>query len=343
MPKGEHKVRSFSSARIVALAFFVLTALIPLISNEYVFFVGQLTLIYAILALGLNILIGYAGQFAFANAALFGIGAYCYGLLAVKLGAPFGLAVLGGAVGALLVGALIAIPALRLQGVYLALVTLSFAQFTHWVLTHWDDVTYGAGGFRVPPFNFTLLGVSPRIILFSLTWFTTLVAFLCCWNVIHSRYGRAFAAVRDGETAAQSLGINLALYKGLAFGISGLLAGIAGAFHAATLNFVAPESFDLTQMVLQFTMVLLGGLGSLVGSLIGAACLMLMMEITRGARDLQELVFGGALLFLVLFQPGGIVALLQRFLPKWGEALHIEKPLMPGAKPDLHPSIERNS
>ena len=244
-------------------------------------------MIYAILALGLNILIGYAGQFAFANAALFGIGAYCYGLLVVKLGAPFGLAVLGGAVGALLVGALIAIPALRLQGVYLALVTLSFAQFTHWVLTHWDDVTYGAGGFRVPPFNFTLLGIAPPIVLFSLTWLTTLVAFLCCWNVIHSRYGRAFAAVRDGETAAQSLGINLALYKGLAFGISGLLAGIAGAFHAATLNFVAPESFDLSQMVLQFTMVLLGGLGSLVGSLIGAACLMLMMEITRGARDLQ--------------------------------------------------------
>jgi branched-chain amino acid transport system permease protein len=315
-------VGRLSSAKTVSLLFFALSGSIPLFANEYVFFVGQLTLIYAILAIGLNILIGYTGQLAFANAALFGIGAYGYGLLVVTLGLPFWLALIGGALAALLVGALIAVPALRLSGVYLALVTLSFAQFTQWVLTHWDEVTYGAGGFRVPAPDLSLLGVSPRIGLFTLIWGTALAVFVCSWNLIHSRYGRAFTAIRDGETVAQSLGINLALYKGLAFGISGLLAGVAGGFHAATINFVAPESFDLVQMVLQFTMVLLGGLGSLVGSVIGAACMMLLLEITRGARDLQEIVFGTILLFFVLFQPGGITALLNRVLPNWEEGLH---------------------
>lgn len=311
----------FSTAHLVVVIFFALLALVPMIGNEYFFFVAQIMLIYAILGLGLNILIGYAGQLAFANAALFGIGAYVTGLLVVRAGVPYPLAILCGAVGACGVGALIAIPALRLSGVYLALVTLCFAQFANWVLIHWDAVTYGAGGFRVPTMEFGF-GIPAKIGLFYLIWASVIGAFVLSWNLIHSRFGRAFAAIRDGETAAQSLGINLAWYKGLAFGLAGLLAGLAGGFHAATLSFVAPESFDLVQMVLQFTMVLLGGLGSLVGSLMGAAGLIILIEVTRGARGLQEVVFGGVLLFLVLFQPGGLAALFRRWIPGWREDLH---------------------
>jgi branched-chain amino acid transport system permease protein len=314
-------VARISSAHLVVLVFFALLSVVPLIGNPYLFFIGQMMLIYAILALGLNLLIGYAGQLAFANAALFGIGAYVTGLLVVRAGVVFPLAIPCGALGACAVGALIAIPALRLSGVYLALVTLCFAQFTNWVLIHWDAVTYGAGGFRVRGMEFAF-GIPPDVGLFYLIWASTIAAFVLCWNLVHSRIGRAFAAIRDGELAAQSLGINLAWYKGLAFGLSGLLAGLAGGLHAATLSFVAPESFDLVQMVLQFAMVLLGGLGSVVGSVIGAAGLIFLMEITRGARHLQEIVFGAVLLFFVVFQPRGLTALLRKWLPGWRENLH---------------------
>jgi branched-chain amino acid transport system permease protein len=243
-------------------------------------------------------------------------------LLVTGAGVPYLLAILCGAIGACAVGALIAIPALRLSGVYLALVTLCFAQFANWVLLHWDAVTYGAGGFRVPTMQFGF-GITAKFGLFYLIWATAVGVFVLCWNLIHSRFGRAFAAIRDGEISAQALGINVARYKGLAFGLSGLLAGLAGGFHAATLSFVAPESFDLVQMVLQFTMVLLGGLGSLVGSIIGAAGLILLLEVTRGARGLQEVVFGSVLLSLVLFQPGGLAALFRRWIPGWREDLHV--------------------
>src|SRR5499427_7925062 len=139
--------------------FFGALLLLPAVANQYTLFVGNLVLLYIILALGLNILVGFAGLLAFANAAIYGIGAYGTALLQVHLGWPFWAAAPVGALLAMLIGTILAFPALRLSGIFLALATLAFAQATQWVLWHWEAMTFGAGGFRAPPPDFAWIGI----------------------------------------------------------------------------------------------------------------------------------------------------------------------------------------
>ena len=285
--------------RNVLVALLAAAMLVPPFANPYYLFVGNLILIYVLLAIGLNILVGYAGQLAFANAAMFGIGAYGTGLLQVQLGLPFWLAFPGGALIATAVGTAIALPALRLSGLYLALSTLAFAQFTQWVFLHWERVTFGAGGFKTPALSFAPLPVDKPTGLYYLSLILVVGLYLFARNLVASRLGRAFVAVRDGEVAAESLGIDLLRYKALAFGLSGFYAGIAGGLYSAMLNFVAPEGFDLFQMVLQKAMIVVGGLGSVVGSVLGAGIIIALLEALREVKGLQELVFGGLLVGFV--------------------------------------------
>jgi len=143
---------------VFGLALAVL-ALLPAVANPYLVYVAGIALLYVILAVGLNLLLGYAGQFAFANAALFGIGAYATGLAQLRFGLPFWIALPAGAVFTTLAGLVVALPALRLSGLYLALATMAFAQFTQWVLLNWESVTLGAGGFKLPPPRFGIPGL----------------------------------------------------------------------------------------------------------------------------------------------------------------------------------------
>lgn len=297
-------------------------ALLPAVANQYTLFVGNLLMLYVILALGLNLLVGFAGQLAFANAAMYGIGAYGAGLLRVKLGLPYWVAAPSGAVLAMAIGTLLAVPALRLRGIYLALATLAFAQATQWVLWHWESVTFGAGGFPVPEPDFSPLPLTPDYGIYYLTWVVTVGLLLFAWHGMRSRIGRAFVAMRDGEIAAESLGIDLLKYKALAFALSGFYAGAAGALYSAVLNYVSPEGFDLFQMILHKAMVVVGGLGSITGSVLGAALLVYLLEVLRQFKATQEIVFGALLLGFVLFQPRGLVAFLKRWLPGWEEPLH---------------------
>jgi branched-chain amino acid transport system permease protein len=296
-------------------------ALLPLVANVYQLFIGNLMMLYVILAVGLNLLIGYAGQLAFANAAMYGIGAYGTGLLIVKAGWPFWLAAPGGALIAMAIGTLMAFPALRLSGIYLAMVTLAFAQFTQWVMLHWQGLTFGAGGFAVPEVRFG--PVSPDHGIYYLTWLVAIARVWLAWNIVRSRLGRAFTAMRDGEVAAQALGVDLLRYKVMAFALSGFYAGTAGALYCAVLKFVSPESFDLFQMVLHKAMVVVGGIGSVVGSVLGASLLVFLIEVLREFKGTQEIVFGSLLLAFMLFQPNGLVALLKRWVPGWVEPLHL--------------------
>src|SRR5580698_2039052 len=157
------------SRQFLALLFAAL-AIVPWVANPYILYIANLALLYIILAVGLNILVGYAGQFALANAAMFGIGAYGTGLLQVKLGVPYLLAAPCGAILAMLLGTVMAFPALRLSGVYLGLSTLSFALLTQWVLLHWKSVTFGGGGFPVPQLDLGPLPVGPDLGIFYLSW-----------------------------------------------------------------------------------------------------------------------------------------------------------------------------
>lgn len=307
--------------RNVLLAGTALLAVLPMFANPYALFVSNVLMVYIMLAVGLNLLVGYAGQLAFANAAMFGIGAYGTGLLQVHFGAPYFLAAPAGALMAMSIGLLMAWPALRLSGLYLALATLAFAQFTLWVFVNWEVVTFGAGGFKVPPPSFAPLPVSSNVGMYYLSLLLTVALVVVAWNVVRSRIGRAFVAIRDGEVAAQALGIDLLRYKAIAFGMSGLYAGIAGALHSALLNYVSPEGFDLFQMVLHKAMIVVGGLGSVVGSIVGAVTLTLTLEALREFKSTQEIVFGSLLILFVVFMPNGIVGAIKPRLAGWEEPL----------------------
>ncbi|MBS0242324.1 MAG: branched-chain amino acid ABC transporter permease, partial [Proteobacteria bacterium] len=280
--------------------------------------------IFVILAVGLNLLVGYCGQLAFSQAALFGIGAYTAGLLKVHFAWGYFLSVPAAAALALLVGLAMALPALRLSGLYLALATLAFAQFTQWVLLNWEKVTFGAGGFRVarPSFGF----VSPEVGTFYVALASaTLLVFLAS-RIVRSRLGRAVIAIRDGEVAADSLGINLLHYKALAFGLSALYAGVAGGLNAMTLGYVAPETYDLFLAVLLKAMIVLGGLGSIAGSVAGAAIVLVLLEGLRAFKSAQEIVFGAVLLACVLFAPNGLAGYLSGKFASWRERYLVVDP-----------------
>ncbi|HYB40362.1 MAG TPA: branched-chain amino acid ABC transporter ATP-binding protein/permease [Candidatus Methylomirabilis sp.] len=305
---------------VLGLALAVLV-LLPAVANPYLVYVASIALLYVILAVGLNLLLGYAGQFAFANAALFGIGAYATGLGQLKLGLPFWIALPAGAVFTALAGLLVALPALRLSGLYLAMATMAFAQFTQWAMLNWESVTFGAGGFRLPPPSFSPLFASSATGVYYLTLAVTTALVAAAWNAVRSRVGRALVALRDSEVAAESLGIGLARTKTMAFAMSAFYAGTAGGLYSATLNFVAPEGFDLFQMVVHFSMVVVGGLGSVWGAVLGAGLLVGVQEALRAFKGAQEIAFGLVLMISIVFLPEGLISLLRRRVPGWDEPL----------------------
>lgn len=307
--------------RTIGLAALAAMALLPAVANQYLLFVGNTLLIYVILASGLNLLVGYAGQLAFANAAMFGIGAYGTGLTQVDFGFPFALAAPCGVVLAIACGTALAFPALRLAGLYLGLASLAFAQIAQWVFMHWEAVTFGAGGFKVPAVSFAPLPISDTKALYYLTLMLAVAVVLLAGNIVRSRLGRAFVAIRDSEVAAEAIGIDLLRYKALAFGLSGFTAGLAGALYSALLHFVAPESFDLFQMMLQKAMVVVGGFGSIAGSVIGAALLTIVLELLREVKSWQEIAFGGLLMGFVIMVPNGLADILRRHVPGWREPM----------------------
>jgi branched-chain amino acid transport system permease protein len=316
-------------ARVLALALAVLLA-VPALANPYVVYVVTIGLVYVILSVGLNLLLGCAGQFAFANAALFGIGAYATGLVELRLGVPFWLALPAGAAFTAMVGLLVALPALRLSGLYLALATMAFAQFTQWTLLNWESVTFGAGGIKLPPAPWAGGAVPSATAMYYLTLAVTAGLVAMADSVVRSRVGRAFVAIRDSEVAAEALGIDLARYKTLAFALSAFYAGVAGGLYARALGFVAPEGFDLFQMVVQFSMVVVGGLGSVWGAVLGAGLLVGLQEALRAFKGAQEIAFGLLLMTTIVFLPEGLVSLLRGRVAGWDEPLR--RPDRPGAE-----------
>ena len=169
----------------------------------------------------------------------------------------------------MLVGTTMALPALRLSGIYLAMATLGFAQFTQWVFLNWESVTYGAGGFGVPHVDFSPLSIRTEYGVYYLSWIVTLGLIIFAWNAMRSRIGRAFVAMRDGEIAGESLGVNLLRYKAMAFALSGIYAGIAGGLYGDAEHGAGNSTCSDGD---QKAMVVVGGLGSIVGSVLGATC-----------------------------------------------------------------------
>ena len=295
-------------AGLIALA---IAITFPFVTSLYQTSIMISGLIYVILALGLNVVIGLGGMLHLGYAAFYGVGAYTYALLSFHFGVSFWVALPIGAGVSAIFGILLAIPVLRLRGDYLAIVTLGFGEIIRIVLTNWEQLSMGPSGIKNiarPGF----FGLEMR-----LAAATTYMYFICLALVVftvfivyrleNSRIGRQLVAMGEDDVAARAMGVNTVRAKLTAFAIGAMWAGLAGVIFAARTTFINPGSFRVWESVLILSMVVLGGMGSIPGVVLGALILILMPEYLRGLSQYRLLIFGALLVFMMVFRPGGIV------------------------------------
>jgi branched-chain amino acid transport system permease protein len=295
---------------VAALAIIAL----PLIFND-TYWRTNLTLcaINVLLALGLDFILGYAGQLNLGHSAFYGLGAYVSTLLIVKLGVPFWGAFVVGVVFSGLAGMFLSLFAVRLRGHYLAIASLGFAVIVYQILLNWISLTQGPLGIYgiPPPPAFVVAGVqladfhNLAAFFYLVSGFTFLV-YLLLRQLVQSPIGETLTAIREDEVSAAALGINGAAWKVFAFGVGAAVGGAAGCFYASFVGTLVPDAFFVTEAFNILAMVIVGGMGTLIGPVFGAILLTLLPELLRGIGDLRLVVYGAALTFVVLFMPGGL-------------------------------------
>lgn len=282
-----------------------LLALLPILAPGYFLYTASLVAINAVIAVGLNLLVGYTGQISLGHAGFVAIGAYTAGILAVRLQLPWPLAMLGGGIVAAGFGFLVGIPALRLTGPYLTIATLGFGIAVNQVLTNWDALSGGRTGLFLP--KLTVAGV--RLRDHHIYYLYAALAALLIWaavNLVRSHIGRAFVAIRDSDIAAEVMGVNLTVYKTLAFAVSAFYAGIGGTMLAYLLGYLEPQLFTLFDSIYYFSMIVIGGLGTIPGSVLGAIVLTVLPQQLARLKQFLPLVYGATIIFVMAVEPRGL-------------------------------------
>ena len=282
--------------------------LLPYFSGTYILYLASLAGVYTIVAIGLNLLFGFTGLISIGHAAFLGTGAYTTAILLTRIPAiPFPIILILSGLLAAVLGLIVGLPALRLSGHYLAMATMGFGFVMEEIFLHWESLTKGALGITVPkvsigPIRF-VTGTSKYYLILILVFIMIFLA----KNILNSKTGRAFIAIRDHEIAAQTMGINLAWYKTISFVISAFYAGIAGSLYAILFSYINAESFHLMVSVLYLEMVIVGGIASILGSILGAIFLTVLPEILGAKYQLYQIIVQGLVLVLTLiFMPWGI-------------------------------------
>jgi len=292
-----------------ALLFSLLVVLAgSLLPGTYYVTLLNLIGIHIIIVLGLNLLMGYAGQISLGHAAFFGLGAYASGILTATYKVEPVLALAAGLLLSAGVAILVGIPALKLKGYYLAMATLGFGIIVAIALQQLDWLTGGPSGFMgIPPFSLFGWQFQSPTAGFFLVW--AMVGFLLflSLNIVDSRLGRALRAIHDSETAALAMGVDAQRLKLLIFVVSALYASLAGSLLAHTTNFIAPSSFGFMFSIKLVTMVVVGGMASIWGSFLGAAVLTVLPELLAVFHDLEVVIFGLILMVVMIFLPRGLV------------------------------------
>ncbi|VVO05540.1 Vitamin B12 import ATP-binding protein BtuD [Pseudomonas fluorescens] len=289
--------------------------------DSYSLLVFTLCALAAVVGVGLNILIGLSGQISFGHIAFYAIGAYVSALLTIA-GWPLWLAMPVTAVVTGLIGALLAIPALRVSGPYLAMITIAFAFIVHHSLIEWRDVTGGSNGLMGIPLP-KFAGLDPAILLALIAAALMIGALAFYQRLRHSGFGKAMRAVKASEIAARSLGFNPVLSKTLAFALSAALTGLAGAVLAPLLMFINPESFPFSQSILFVLAVIVGGSGTLFGPILGALLIVLVPELLSDFAEYRLLIFSALLLVVLWIAPNGLLGALAR---RWIKPTHLVPP-----------------
>ncbi len=269
--------------------------------------------INTMLAVGLNLLLGYAGQISLGHAAFFGLGAYISGILTTRFGLDpwFALVIAAVANGAL--AFVIGFPILKLKGHYLAMATLGFGIIMFIIFNETVAVTGGPSGLSgIPNIQISSLIFDNDLRNYYLIWIITLLVMLFSINLSHSRIGRALRAIADSEVAARVLGVNARVLKVQIFTVSAVISAIAGSLYAHTMTFISPASFGFNFSIELVTMVIIGGLGSIYGSFLGAAILTILPEFLRVLRDFDIIVYGLLLIIMTMYMPGGLISGLTR-------------------------------
>lgn len=264
--------------------------------NPYYLQVANLLGIYIILALGLNLITGVTGQLSFGHAAFMSIGAYTAALLTLKLHLPFVLALLAGGCMACFWGVLIGFPTLRLTGDYLGIATLGFGEIVLVVFTNMQ-ITGGAIG---------LAGI-PRYTNIFVVYLLVAITVYCMYRIQYSRFGRALLAIREDEIAAAAMGINTTLYKVQAFAIGAFFAGLGGGLYAHLLQYLNPNDFGFARSFEILNFVVLGGLGSIPGTILGTVVLTLAPEFLRFIAEYRMMIYGLLLVVMMIFRPNGLL------------------------------------
>jgi branched-chain amino acid transport system permease protein len=282
----------------------------PLGLNGYGLYLLTLTEIFVLVALGLNLLTGYAGQISLCHASFFGVGAYATAILTQKAGLPYLLSLLLGALLTTAIGALAAVPALRLKNIYLAIATLGFGVVLQKITFEWRSLTGGGGGLALTPPSIAGYELG-AVGLYYLTLILMTLGLFGAWNVSRGRTGRALLVIKDSEIAAGSLGIHASRYKVTAFAISAFYAATAGGLFAYLVRYINPESFSVGLSISFLSMVVIGGLGTIGGSILGAIFYVIVPELLRGIKDAPGLVFGLLLVIVMVFMPQGLWGMLR--------------------------------
>lgn len=311
------------STRIMVFLFIGLIFSVPLYSSSYTLDVSNRIGIAIIGAIGLNILTGFTGLISLGNAAFMAIGGFSAGFLGIRFGLPFYLCIpLAGLISAGL-GMIIGIPSLRIKGLYLAMATLAAHFIVEFLITKWESVTGGVNGLTIPTPAMGSFALDSDRRIFYLIYVVVIASVFFARNLFRTKPGKAFIAIRDQAISAEVMGVNLLKYKLLSFGISSFFVGVAGALTAYQAKIISPETFPITVAIDYLGMIIIGGLGSILGSIYGAIFITLLPEILRLVTtalaasypelvtvfsSLKELVFGVLIIVFLIFEPSGMAA-----------------------------------
>ncbi|WP_291325540.1 branched-chain amino acid ABC transporter permease [Desulfovibrio sp. UCD-KL4C] len=308
----DSSTRSWRSKILVAAILLIVLAVVPgvlsALGKSYYTQVANSALIYCILAASLNLITGTAGLLCLGHAAFFGIGAYTAALLASNYGLPFLVTLPLGGVVAGLAGVLVALPTMRLISIYFAVATLGVGEIIHVSLLNWISVTRGPMGVQIYD-PITLFGHSFTSLL-SIYYITAILACICVyliWHLTNSYFGNALRSLREDDQCAEAMGINVSKLKVQTFAASTFFAGIAGALMAHSAGYISPESFQFSESILILAMVVVGGLGSLPGVLLGALLLIILPEAARGLGDMRMVAVGVVMFLSILLLPKGLL------------------------------------
>jgi branched-chain amino acid transport system permease protein len=297
----------------------ILLGLPFLLRNEYLIRIATMIAIYVVLASSLNLIIGFTGMYSLGHGAFYGIGAYTSAILATSLGWSFWITMPLAGILTALVGAFLGLATLRLRQTFLVFGTLAFGEIVRIIIMNWPSLTRGPMGIPGIPYP-TIMGFE---LSSSAHWYYLISIFaglmvLLVYRLYHSRVGRAWVAIREDEVAASSMGVSVFGYKVLAFTISCLIAGLAGAFYAHFVSYISADQFGMSESFLILTMVALGGTGSIIGPVIGAVILILIPEAFRFLNEFRGVLYGAILIFVIVGKPEGLAGVKGLFTPASG-------------------------